>query len=128
MLYEDLRQWRDICEFFNQIKYKFIYSHALITRRYILLQPERKFRREELWSKYMIQICRFGPHPSAFYCYQGSRKNKDWGWQLLPDWEEKINFLEQIVLFDYNPDDLPQPWRRRIWEAFFSEERKRIRV
>jgi Rps23 Pro-64 3,4-dihydroxylase Tpa1-like proline 4-hydroxylase len=38
--------------------------------------------------------------------YSRRRRRKyddDWGWQLCREWEAKIDFLEQVVLFDKEP-------------------------
>lgn len=127
MVYEDLRQWRDICEFLNSRKWKFIDSGIEIARGFTLLQPESKPHREELWSKYMLQLCKFGPHPSTFFSYRARKESSDdWGWRLLPGWERKIDFLEQIVLFSRNADDLPQPWRHEVWETFLKKREKEL--
>jgi hypothetical protein len=116
MQYETMREWRDIAEFLYQQPYKFIDDDQ---NDFTLLSPLNKPHREQLWSLYMLQFCQFCPHPYSFY-HRVPQRDIPWGWRLLPDWEDKINFLEQIALFDRNPDDLLQPWRARIWQAMLK--------
>jgi hypothetical protein len=121
MQYEDLCQWRSICEFLDSQWYKFLDDSSVLTQGFTLLLTFAKPHREELWSNYMIQLVQFGKHPHAHY-HRRSEFRKKYGWRLLPDWEVKIDFLEKITLFNNNPDDLPQPWRQAIWEAFFRRK------
>ncbi|QSJ14583.1 hypothetical protein JYQ62_22045 [Nostoc sp. UHCC 0702] len=122
--YEQLRQWRDICEYLNKAWYKFI-EYDDIPLNFSLLSSSNRQHRCDLWSFYMIQFVKSGPHPDNFYRYKSDYR-KVFGWRLMPNYELKIDFLEQIVLFNRNPDDLPQPWRQEIWKAFFKKREKQI--
>jgi hypothetical protein len=129
MDYEQLRQWRDICEYLNGAWYKFISDVAVANanEKYSFLLPRSQEYRQELWSLYMIQFAQWGTHPINFH--RNERKyRKVTGWRLCMDWETKINFLEQIVLFNRNPDDLAQPWKQGIWEAFFRRREREIEL
>jgi hypothetical protein len=122
--YEELREWRDICEYLDNAWYKFIGSHVT-QPSFSLLTKAGESHRRALWSSYMIQFVKWGSHPHSFY-RQKSIYRKDSGWRLLPCWEMKIDFLEQIFLFGRNPDDLPQPWKQEIWTAFFKKREEEI--
>lgn len=119
MLYEDLRQWRNICECLDCQWYKFLDTDHISTKGFTLLLPDAKSTRQQLWSDYMIQLAQWGRHPHANYHHRSEYRLRN-GWRLLPGWEFKIDFLEQIVLFDRKPDDLDQTWRLAIGEPFFK--------
>jgi hypothetical protein len=125
MHYEHLRQWRDICEYLDNQWYKFVDDYCVENLGFTLLLRSAKPLREELWSNHMIQLCSWGEHPHSYHHHR-SEYRKDYGWRVLPDWEIKIDFLEQIVLFDRNPDDIPQPWRKAIWERFFCRREREL--
>ena len=121
MNYEDLRQWRDICEFLDEEWYKFI---AADDSPFSLLTSASRPVRSQLWSDYMIQFVKWGDHPYSHHHSgrEARRYGKILGWRLTLGWEAKIDFLEQVVLLNRAPEDLPQPWRRAIWESFFKRE------
>lgn len=118
--YEQLREWRDLCEYLDREWYKFVEE---IPPRFSVMSDINKDHREFLWSMYMIQLVRYGRHPHASY-HRKSDYRKAYGWRLLSGWEEKIDFLEQIILFGRSADDLLQPWKQEIWAAFFKRRRR----
>lgn len=120
MQYEEMRQWRNIVEYLHPCYYKFADSDTILRRDFHFLRREYKSYRERLWSSYMLQICQFGPHPYSFY-HHVRKRDIEWGWRLLPDWEAKVDFLEQVALYGKNPDDLPKPWKAKIWEKFLNQ-------
>jgi hypothetical protein len=124
--YVQMRQWRDICEYLDKRWYKFAQcdrQDSTIECRFFLLSPKAKPIRQELWTNYMVQLTQWGQHPYNFYYNDRDYRNV-YGWRLLPGWEAKIDFVEKITLFNHNPDDLPQPWRRQIWEAVLNRENR----
>lgn len=122
--YEQLCQWRDICEYLDKRWYKFSENDD---GRFTLLLPESQAIRQKLWSKYMIQVVRWGQHPYNYY-HSDREYRKVYGWRLNLGWEVKIDFLEQVTLFNRNPEDLPQPWRRDIWEAVLNRQSRIAQV
>lgn len=118
MDYEQMRDWRSLCEYLNGQWYKFAsvpeIEQALpgIDRR--LVSAEGRAIRRQLWEAWRIQFASYGSHPIlSFYHSRAARRayKDDRGWQLLPMWEAKLHFLEQMVLFDRDPDTMVQPWR-----------------
>jgi hypothetical protein len=103
--YEDVRLWRDICEYLNQRK-------APTSSHYIELRiPGCKYlagydraHRQKLWDKFKIQLI----------VYEKFSKKHD-GWRLKGNWEDKIDFLEQVYILGRDPDTLPRPWLDK-WE------------
>ncbi|MEH2070022.1 MAG: hypothetical protein V7K47_17985 [Nostoc sp.] len=55
--------------------------------------------RQKLWDKYKIQ----------FITYDKFSK-KDQGWALKGNWEDKIDFLEQVYILERDENTLPRPW------------------
>ncbi|MHC5827369.1 MAG: hypothetical protein ACYT04_68700, partial [Nostoc sp.] len=41
--------------------------------------------------------------------------SKHEGWKLKGNWEDKIDFLEQVYILGRDPDSLPRPWLEK-WE------------
>ncbi|NEP56014.1 MAG: hypothetical protein F6K31_03185 [Symploca sp. SIO2G7] len=77
-----------------------------------VLKFENFSHRERLWNLWRIQLVR----------YIRCRKKVDSGWVLIkPYWEDKIDFLEKIVLFEIDDSQLPMPWLRddfpKPWDA-----------
>ena len=80
-----------------------------------------------------MQLIRWGEHPSGQYSRRNAREFSDLrGWTLLHDWEVKINFLEQWVLFDRDPKMIARPWlpglKRRIRERHYEEQQRRWKL
>jgi hypothetical protein len=125
MHYEHLRQWRDICEYLDTQWYKFVDDYCVLNLGFTLLLPSSQQDRQKLWSNHMLQLCSWGPHPHSYHHRRSDFRN-DYGWRLLPGWEHKIDFLEQLVLFDRSSDDLEQPWRRAIWQRFFLRREQEL--
>lgn len=119
MKYEDMREWRDIAEFLEPLSYKYAKAEDEGLQGFKFLSLTYKPYRADLWSSYMLQVCQFTPDPYSYY-HRVKKRDLTWGWRLLLDWEEKIDFLEQVVLFGKNPDDVPQPWKARIWQKLFE--------
>ena len=138
MNYEHLRGWRDICEYLNSCWYKFAEVHELYRNcgkelNQALWLPEGRLLRQQLWDTFLIHFIRWGEHPILYY--RDSRRNRrayrrDRGWTLVYAWEAKIDFLEQVVLLDRDPQTLHKPWQpeilRRI-EDREQEEAERLR-
>jgi hypothetical protein len=120
MNYEQMRQWRNICEHLDKQWYKFIESDEC---EFTLLSSKSRSIRQQLWSDYMIQFAQWGQHPYHFYRRDRAYR-KVYGWRLCGGWEQKIDFLEQITLFNHNPSDLPQPWRKSIWESVLNRQNR----
>ncbi|MBD2006472.1 MULTISPECIES: hypothetical protein [Cyanophyceae] len=126
LTYEDLRMWRDLCEYLNQSWYKCEEADYLYTKlpSCTVYRPERRIHRRELWENWQIQFINWGGHPIIRYSESAYRHYKKWrGWTLGKDWEIKIDFLEKVVLLSVNPDELDKPWQRAIEKA--REERLR---
>lgn len=124
--YEDLCQWRDICEFLSTRWYLFADDYDISKLSFNLLTEEASTKRQELWTRYMIQFVAHCRHPHARY-HRRSDYKKDFGWVLVSDWELKIDFLEQIVLLGRAEEDLPRPWCKAIWERFFRRREQEIK-
>lgn len=107
--YEELDDWRSIVEFWLSSKGRFeieqysrnpglqIGDFPDRSRKY-LLPGDNPFR-QHLWKAFRIQL--------IYY----SHDSKTSGWWLRNYYEEQIFFLEQVVLLDKYPLDLPTPWR-----------------
>ncbi|MEH1777132.1 hypothetical protein [Nostoc sp.] len=103
--YEDVRLWRDICEYLNRWRIP-LPSHLIMFRipgcNYLVGYD--RTHRQKLWDKYKIQLITYEKF---------SRKYE--GWRLKGNWEDKIDFLEQIYILGRDPDTLPRPWLDK-WE------------
>lgn len=102
--YEEVRLWRDICEYLSRRR-----SPALSTRLIIeipgcvhLVDYDRTHR-QKLWDKFKIQLI----------IYEKFSKHE--GWKLKGNWEDKIDFLEQVYILGRDADSLPRPWLDK-WE------------
>lgn len=118
--YEELRQWRDLCEFLSQQWYKCeeIDSLRVKVPGCNIFKSEWRSHRAELWQKWEIQFINWGEHPILRYSNSATRDYKKWrGWTLGQDWEIKIDFLEKVVLFDADPNQLDKPWQEAIAKA-----------
>ncbi|MEH2393893.1 MAG: hypothetical protein V7K21_20240 [Nostoc sp.] len=104
--YEDIRLWRDICEYLNQRKIP-IGSHYIKLRipGCDYLVDYDRTHRQKLWEKYKIQLI----------IYEKFSKKHD-GWALKGNWEDKIDFLEQVYILGHDPDSLPRSWLDK-WEG-----------
>lgn len=103
--YEDVRLWRDICEYLNHRKSP-VNSHCMKLRIPgcgYLVEYDRTHR-QKLWDKYKIQLI----------TYEKFSKKHD-GWSLKGNWEDKIDFLEQVYVLGRDPNSLPRPWLDK-WE------------
>ncbi|WP_414755579.1 hypothetical protein [Anabaena sp. CCY 9910] len=108
MLYSHLYSWRNLCEYLNSRPYKFAYPYQIKRDCKCLpsLYAKDRLHRQVLFDNYLIQFIHWCPHPDDSYGGYGRRRRKydsDWGWQLCREWEAKIDFLEQIVLFGREP-------------------------
>ncbi|MEH2033355.1 MAG: hypothetical protein V7K67_27665 [Nostoc sp.] len=103
--YEDVRLWRDICEYLSQRKSPT--SSYYITLRVpgcdYLVGYDRTHR-QKLWDKFKIQLI----------VYEKFSKKYE-GWRLKGNWEDKIDFLEQVYILGRDPESLPRPWLDK-WE------------
>lgn len=99
--YEDVRLWRDICEYLNRRRIP-IPSHFLniiaVPGCDYLVGYDRTHR-QKLWDKFKIHLIVYEKF---------SRKCE--GWRLKGNWEDKIDFLEQVYILGRDPDSLPRPW------------------
>lgn len=110
--YEIVRQCRDVCEHLNACWYKFDDDAP-----FQLCTPEGRVHRQALWDCWNIQLIRWGEHP--ILDYRNSRflhRNLKGvaGWRLLPGWEYKIDFLEQVYILNRDPDTLRRPWMEQL--------------
>lgn len=107
--YEEMSLWRDICQCiaenrrkrkrgFKSTELKKLIANFTDRGGYKLLHYDRH-RREALWNFHdcQISLVRWGRQ----------------GWELWSDWEEKINWLEKIILLNYDPEELAKPWIKR---------------
>jgi len=125
--YEDLRQWRDLCEFLAQHWYKCAEYDDLEEKlpNCQVFKPEKRSHRQQLWEWQMIQLIHWGEHPAIKYSNSAYREFKKWrGWTLGQNWEIKIDFLEKVVLFGVDPNQLNKPWQVAIAKA--REEKMRL--
>ncbi|MBD2005625.1 MULTISPECIES: hypothetical protein [Cyanophyceae] len=128
--YQELRMWRDLCEFLSRRWYKCEEPDELRTGLpgCNVWKPEARTHRQELWDSWMIQFISWShTHPALNYSNSRKlyRELKKWkGWTLRPDWEIKIDFLEKIVLLNVDPNTLNKPWQKAIQEA--RNERLRL--
>lgn len=103
--YEDVRLWRDICEYLNRWRSP-LPSHFLniaVPGCNYLVDYDRTHR-QKLWDKFKIQLITYEKF---------SKKHE--GWRLKGNWEDKIDFLEQVYILGRDPDSLPCPWLDK-WE------------
>ncbi|MEH1808461.1 hypothetical protein [Nostoc sp.] len=102
--YEDVRLWRDICEYLNQRKAPTgsHYIELRIPGCDYLVDYDRTHR-QKLWDKFKIQLITY------------EKFSKHDGWKLKGNWEDKIDFLEQVYILGRDPDSLPRPWLDK-WE------------
>ncbi|MHC5779939.1 hypothetical protein [Nostoc sp.] len=102
--YEDVRLWRDICELLSRCRIP-ILSRVLIATfpgcDYLVSYD--RTHRQKLWDKFKIQLI----------IYEKFSKHE--GWELKGNWEDKIDFLEQVYILGRDPDTLPRPWLDK-WE------------
>jgi hypothetical protein len=126
MDYEQLTQWRDLCEHLNSCWYKCEEPYDLERKlpNCQIWKPELRSHRQHLWDNWQLQLMDWGEHPVLRYV--SSRANRKafrkWrGWTLQTDWQVKIDFLEKVVLFDADPNQLEMPWVAAITKA--REER-----
>lgn len=127
--YEELRQWRDLCEFLSQQWYKCeeVDSLRIKVPGCNVFKTEWRSHRQQLWETWEIQLINWGDHPILRYSDSAYRHYKKWrGWTVGKDWEIKINFLEKIVLFDADPNQLNKPWQVAIAKA--REEKARLQA
>jgi hypothetical protein len=124
--YEQLVQWRDLCEYLNSCWYKCGEPYDLERKlpNCQIWKPEARSHRQELWDAWQLQLMSWGEHPILRYARSRStyREFKKWkGWTLQADWQVKIDFLEKVILFNADPDQLEKPWVAAIAAA--REER-----
>jgi hypothetical protein len=118
--YEEVRLWRDICEFMASHSFGCTFGPEYIAKHvegcWYLLSPDRTHR-QRLWDLYKIQLIKWK---------EGRRRN-DGGWVLKGNWEDKIWFLEQVYILDRDPDILPRTWLDK-WERKqrLIEEQKQL--
>lgn len=103
--YEDVRLWRDICEYLSQWRSP-ISSCVLVATvpECSYLVGYDRTHRQKLWDKFKIQLITYEKF---------SRKHE--GWRLKGNWEDKIDFLEQVYILGRDADSLPRPWLDK-WE------------
>jgi hypothetical protein len=124
LTYDELFVWRNVCEFLHRFgaldrgKWtEFGIDSAsinlMVKNAYLVIGFDARPRRQLLWDAWRIQLIR--------YVNTGWVAKKNTGWVLKYRWEEKIDFLEQVVLFNADPYDLPMPWLRddmpKPWDA-----------
>lgn len=134
MDYQELRNWRGICEYLDSCWYKFDEISGLAKNcsgiASIFYEQERgRYLREELWQKWQIVLISWGQHPILYS--RCSRVNRNFfgdacGWTLVIDWESKIDFLEKLVLFDLDENNLSRPWRESMRLRAIERKTKRI--
>ncbi|HEY9874468.1 MAG TPA: hypothetical protein V6D12_13590 [Candidatus Obscuribacterales bacterium] len=121
--YEEMTQWRDLCEFLNAQWYKCAEADDFERTLKHCKVWRNQEHRQKLWDAWELQIIQWCGHPAADYSY--CRDYRKWkGWRLAPDWEVKIDFLEKVAIFDADPETLDQPWRITLARA---REEKRQR-
>lgn len=115
--YENLCQWRDMSEYLNLRWYKCCECESLTVAlpHCQVWRAEFRLHRQELWKDYNIQFIKYESerHPATYYSrrYQRLREYRNWrGWILLPGWEYKISYFEQIILLNKTSEDLPKVW------------------
>jgi|GEM_PF-4268453 len=129
LTYEQLRQWRDLCEFLAGQWYRCAepYDISKALPGCHVSKPESRSERQYLWDNWEIQLMSWGGHPAAWYSNSGYREFKKWrGWALCPGWEVKIDFLEKVVLFDADPEVLEKPWKEAIAQARAEKLRQQL--
>ncbi len=131
--YLQLRGWRDICEYLNGCWYKFAEEEDIKTNcpkaLPNLYKPEIRSHRKRLYENYLIQFIKYQQHPAINYSRRYYRDYKKiWGWRLTNDWEYKIDYLEKVIIFGYEPEF--KHWepalRSRIEQRRLREERIRL--
>lgn len=102
--YSHLYSWRNLCEYLNSRKFKF--AEPCQIKRDCKCLPSLYWRdrthRQALFDNYLIQFIHWCPYPNYSYRYRGD-DDENWGWQLCREWENKIDYLEQVVLFSREP-------------------------
>lgn len=135
MDYQQLRAWRDVCEYLDSCWYKFNDPGSIIEKcpsiDHQLVTFEGRKLRSLLWDAWLIQFIRWGDHP--ILSFRNSRANKrsfsdERGWILVNGWESKIDFLEKVILFDEDAETLPKPWQALVIARMDEREIKRIKT
>jgi hypothetical protein len=122
--YEEVSMWRDICEFLHYEWGRDPCPSHYIIRRNKDLKKEQQFpwlidydrhRRQLLWDSYKIQLITW------------EKIKKYGGWRLKGNWEDKIDFLEQVYVLGRDPDSLPRPWLDK-WERKQQQAKEKQRA
>ena len=128
--YSQMRGWRDVCEYLNTCWYKFDVPYGIKSKcphaLPNLYNPKVRSHREIIYDNYLIQLIAWGQHPILNYrdSKQIRKEYRDiWGWRLCSDWEYKIEYLEQIVLFDKEPTF--KHWEPALRDRLYQREQRR---
>lgn len=128
--YSQMRSWRDICEYLNTCWYKFDVPYGIKSKcphaLPNLVNPKVRSHREIIYNNYLIQFITWSQHPILNYSRSKAvwREWSDlWGWRLCSDWEYKIEYLEQIILFDKEPSF--KHWEPALRDRLYQREQRR---
>ena len=136
--YSQLYSWRNLCEWLDHRSFKFAFIDdiecAIDTGKLKILpfpySASGRQARSLLYLDHKIQFISYRYHPALRYWSDrrlrrefGSEVFEKRGWCLVSDWESKIDFLEQLVLFNKKTERL---WLPRL-EARITERENRER-
>ena len=116
--YSQLKGWRNVCEYLNSKKYKFANEYGIKCNCPLTLpalyDPKIKEHRRILFEEHLIQFIRYQQHPILDFYYSRSvyrQYGDSWGWRLCNDWEYKIEYLENLILFE---KEIPKKWEPQL--------------
>ncbi|MGB3532125.1 MAG: hypothetical protein WBA13_01265 [Microcoleaceae cyanobacterium] len=141
--YSQLYSWRNLCEWLDSRYFKFAFvddiefavNFGRLKTLPFTYSASGRQARSLLYLDHKIQFISYRYHPALRYWSDrrlrhefGREVFEKRGWCLVSDWEFKIDFLEQLVLFNQETECL---WLPRL-EARISQrenrERERIRA
>jgi hypothetical protein len=113
--YEELVQWRDICEWMAAHG-GYAQAETLMRALGKEIEPLVSYdltHRQKLWDAYKIQMIIWEREDRRYGC-----------WKLKANWELKIDFLEQIVLLGKDPETIPKLYLEVLPKHQAERERK----
>lgn len=129
--YLQLKGWRNICEYLDGKWYKFANEYEIRCNCPLTLPalylPKHKEHRRFLFDEHLIQFIRYQQHPVLDFCH--SRRvhrqfGDSWGWRLCNDWEYKIQYLENLILFGKEAPKKWEPQLKSRLEKYKEREQK----
>ncbi|QSJ17712.1 hypothetical protein JYQ62_02195 [Nostoc sp. UHCC 0702] len=129
--YSQLYSWRNLCEFLDSCWYNFAEPYEIKKGCKCLpnlYNPTVRFHREYLFDNHLIQFIHWTRHPVLRYHSSRSYTRefkKTWGWQLCREWEHKINYLENLLLFG---TQTAKPWETDLMQRMQAREQRKQKL